>query len=294
MPFMAVPLDAVPYVMVTLILLGVGVVIGAVGSGDRAAALPQGLATAEVWGEQQIAHLPHSPTVADPDPDGPGSSLSWGRSGGRPPRRDWMLTLLPARSARRGGVVDGRGRRPERPTGGQPGPSCRRCGTTSPRRRRPARRPSAISPLSIRTSTAWRGGPHRHGGIRRGRRHAGPASGGTRRAHDRADQEAQGAGAHRERPQHPARGLQRPVGERLQVGRARGVPGRLARAAGLALAVDGAHRPAVEHRRAGPRHPRRRSTTSRRGSRSRGRPLETERARVSTIEQKQTGDHQDS
>ncbi len=33
MPFMAVPLDAVPYVMVTLILLGVGVVIGAVGSG---------------------------------------------------------------------------------------------------------------------------------------------------------------------------------------------------------------------------------------------------------------------
>ena len=33
MPFMAVPLDAVPYVIVTLILLGVGVVIGAVGSG---------------------------------------------------------------------------------------------------------------------------------------------------------------------------------------------------------------------------------------------------------------------
>jgi cell division transport system permease protein len=33
LPFMAVPLDAVPYAMVTLILLAVGVVIGAVGSG---------------------------------------------------------------------------------------------------------------------------------------------------------------------------------------------------------------------------------------------------------------------
>ena len=33
LPFMAVPLDAVPYVVVTLILLAVGVVIGAVGSG---------------------------------------------------------------------------------------------------------------------------------------------------------------------------------------------------------------------------------------------------------------------
>jgi cell division transport system permease protein len=33
MPFMAVPLDAVPYVIVTLVLLAVGVVIGAVGSG---------------------------------------------------------------------------------------------------------------------------------------------------------------------------------------------------------------------------------------------------------------------
>jgi cell division protein FtsX len=30
---MAVPLDAVPYVLVTLILLGVGIVIGAAGSG---------------------------------------------------------------------------------------------------------------------------------------------------------------------------------------------------------------------------------------------------------------------
>lgn len=33
LPFMAVPFDAVPYVIVTLILLGVGVVIGAAGSG---------------------------------------------------------------------------------------------------------------------------------------------------------------------------------------------------------------------------------------------------------------------
>ncbi len=33
LPFMAVPLDAVPYVLVTIILLGVGVVIGAAGSG---------------------------------------------------------------------------------------------------------------------------------------------------------------------------------------------------------------------------------------------------------------------
>jgi cell division transport system permease protein len=33
LPFMAVPLDAVPYVLVTIILLGVGIVIGAVGSG---------------------------------------------------------------------------------------------------------------------------------------------------------------------------------------------------------------------------------------------------------------------
>ncbi|MGI5939189.1 MAG: permease-like cell division protein FtsX [Thermoleophilia bacterium] len=33
MPFMAVPLDAVPYLLVTAILLGVGVVIGALGSG---------------------------------------------------------------------------------------------------------------------------------------------------------------------------------------------------------------------------------------------------------------------
>jgi len=33
MPFMAVPLDAVPYVLVTIILIAVGVVIGAVGSG---------------------------------------------------------------------------------------------------------------------------------------------------------------------------------------------------------------------------------------------------------------------
>ena len=33
MPFMAVPLDAVPYVIVTIILLAVGVVIGAAGSG---------------------------------------------------------------------------------------------------------------------------------------------------------------------------------------------------------------------------------------------------------------------
>ncbi len=33
LPFMAVPLDAVPYIMVTIILLAVGVVIGAVGSG---------------------------------------------------------------------------------------------------------------------------------------------------------------------------------------------------------------------------------------------------------------------
>jgi hypothetical protein len=30
---MAVPLDAVPYVLVTVILLGVGIVIGAAGSG---------------------------------------------------------------------------------------------------------------------------------------------------------------------------------------------------------------------------------------------------------------------
>jgi len=33
MPFLAIPLDAVPYVLVALILLGVGVVIGAAGSG---------------------------------------------------------------------------------------------------------------------------------------------------------------------------------------------------------------------------------------------------------------------
>ncbi len=33
LPFMSVPLDAVPYVLVTLVLLGVGVIIGAVGSG---------------------------------------------------------------------------------------------------------------------------------------------------------------------------------------------------------------------------------------------------------------------
>jgi cell division transport system permease protein len=33
LPFMAVPLDAVPYVMVTIVLLAVGVVIGAAGSG---------------------------------------------------------------------------------------------------------------------------------------------------------------------------------------------------------------------------------------------------------------------
>jgi len=33
MPFMAVPLDAVPYALVTLLLLAVGVVIGAAGSG---------------------------------------------------------------------------------------------------------------------------------------------------------------------------------------------------------------------------------------------------------------------
>jgi cell division protein FtsX len=33
MPFMAVPLDAVPSVIVTLLLLGVGVIIGALGSG---------------------------------------------------------------------------------------------------------------------------------------------------------------------------------------------------------------------------------------------------------------------
>jgi cell division transport system permease protein len=33
LPFMAVPLDAVPYALVTIILLGVGVVIGAAGSG---------------------------------------------------------------------------------------------------------------------------------------------------------------------------------------------------------------------------------------------------------------------
>ena len=257
--------------------------------GHRAAAVPQGLATVRGLGRTADSHLPTARLQRIQAPRGLDRHSRGDGTGSRPPSRDAAHALprlaRPARAGRRrplppslnDQLEDNRAR------------AAARSGPTSRRRRRPARRPSAISPLSTRTSTDWSrrsGSPTAAHDEAAGSLAAAP--GGTRRAHHRADQEAATSWLETESDLSTQQEVfNEQVGQRLQVGRARGLPGRLARAAGLALAIDGPHRPAVDHRRAG-------STTSstqiddlKARIEEQRAGLETERARVSTIEQKQ-------